>query len=139
MKIVAIALCLSLLGAACAAGGDSLAVDMTKPLLDEKGKPIADATQAEKDDPGCAHCPVFTVGAAISRALNTQFPDEQITGDQKWSRSVLADRIKADKHATLTLKEAQLIETVVGKAYSGLVIKQIVPLIDPNHKPPEIQ
>ena len=137
MKLVPIAACLLFFGAAFA--DNSHVVDMTKPLVDEKGKAIPDATQAEKDDPSCAHCPVFTVGAAIARALNTQFPDEQISGDQKWSRAVLADRIKNDKRAQLTVKEAQVIETVIGKAYSGLVIKQIVPLIDPNHKPPEIQ
>lgn len=121
-------------------------VDMTTPIKDEKGKSTKDlAEQAGKDDITCAACPVFTVGRAISHALNMLRMDgkdvsgEEVSGDQKWSRNILAERIRDSKSATLTVKEAALIEKLIGKAYPGEVIKQVIPLIDPNKKVPEIQ
>jgi hypothetical protein len=96
--------------------------------------------QNRPQDVTCRACSIFTVGTAISRALNSVFQDEQqLAGDQKWARSILADRVKTDKSARLTAAETDLIQKLVGKAYGGQIIKQIIPLIDPNHKPPEIK
>lgn len=114
-------------------------VNMETPVRDDKGAVAKDMTFATKDDMTCTKCPVLTVGTVISRALNASFPDEaNLPGDQKWARSVLAQRLKDDKAAKLTAKEAELIERLVGKGYGGDVIRQIMPLIDPNKKPPEL-
>jgi hypothetical protein len=115
-------------------------INMETSIKDDKGVPVKDLAFVTKDDPSCAHCPVLTVGTVISRALNAVFADEpNLPGDQKWARSLLAQRLKDDKVAKLTAKEAELIERLVGKGYSGDVIRQIMPLIDPNKKPPDLQ
>lgn len=116
------------------------AINMTKPLMDEKGKPLINGFEATPTDPKCDKCPVLTIGSAISHALNGQYDDERgLDGGQKWARSALAERIAGQKDAHLTAKEADTIEKLVERAYGGLVIKQIVPLIDPNKKVPELQ
>lgn len=136
--MVALLVVLQLPQVGCA-DGSTRTVDMTKPILDEKGKPVTDMAEATKENPTCKGCPVFTVGTAISRALNGTYQGENIAGDQKWARSILAARIKDDSSAKLTAKEVTLIVTLVEKAWPGDVIKQIIPLIDPNQKAPELQ
>jgi len=114
-------------------------VDMTAPLHEEDGAISKHTEQATKDDPKCEKCQPITVGFAISHALNQAFPDEQsLPGEQKWARSVLADRIRDNKAAALTASEVALIVKLVEKAYPGVYIKQIIPLIDPNHPAPKI-
>jgi hypothetical protein len=114
--------------------------DMTKPILDNKGQPIKDAFEATPNDPTCKMCPILTIGAAISHALSANFADEaSLSGDQKWARSLLGNRLRDETDAHLTAKEVAVIEKVVGKAFGGQIIAQIVPLIDPNHKEPEVE
>lgn len=114
-------------------------IDMTTPLRNENGTPMKNGEQATKDDPACEKCETATLGYAVSHALNLPFRDESdLPGEQKWARSLLADRIKDSKTAVLSAPETALIEKLIGKAYPGFVIKQIIPLIDPNHPAPKI-
>ena len=119
------------------------AIDMTKALLDEHGKPARDFAEATKDDPQCESCPVLTIGVAIARALNminlNDREDVALTGDQKWAMSELAARIRNAKEARLTVKEAEVIERRIGKAYTGPTIRQLMPVIDPNKKVPALE
>ena len=138
MKYVVPVICL--LAFSVVHADESRTVNMQTTIKDEKGKPAKDFAYVTKEDPTCANCSLLTVGVVIARALNATFPDERdLSGEQKWARSVLADRLKDNKAATLTVKEADLIEKLVGKAFGGETIKQVVPLIDPNKKTPEIQ
>jgi hypothetical protein len=122
------------------AAEDIRTVDMTVPLLDEAGKPLKDSSQATTEDPKCNKCGGFTLGIAIDHALKVRYADEQnLPGEQNWARALLGDRIKSDKAAKLTVKEADTIERLVMKAYQGPLIAQIVPKIDPNRKVPELQ
>jgi hypothetical protein len=52
---------------------------------------------------------------------------------------LLDARIIHDSAAKITVGEAKEIELVIGKAYGPQVIMQIIPLIDPNKKPAELQ
>lgn len=115
-------------------------IDMTVLIVDEQGHTMKYQGEASADDPDCKKCSQLTLGKAISFALNTSFQDERnMPGDQRWARSILADRIRSEKAANLTAKEVSTIETVVEKLYSGQIIKQIVPRIDPNRKVPDLQ
>jgi hypothetical protein len=117
-----------------------IAVDMTTPLHEEDGSVSKHVEQATKDDPKCEKCEPVTLGFAINRALNMAFEDERgLPGEQKWARSLLGDRIKSDKAAALTAAETALIERMIEKAYPGFYIRQIIPLIDPNHPAPKIE
>jgi len=119
---------------------DQRAVDMTAVLHDGNGRVLKDFSEQAQGDQACEKCPALTVGRAVDHALKARFPDEQnLPGEQSWARALLGDRVKADKAARLTLKEAETIERLVMKAYTGEVIAQIVPMLDPNRKPPELQ
>jgi hypothetical protein len=136
--LVRVLVLLALSVSACAAG-DQLTVDMTQPLLDEKGKPAKDVAEATPQDPTCSKCSVLTRGVAIARALDASFDDERnLAPERKWARGVLGARIIHDSAAKITIGEAKEIELVVGKAYGPQVIMQIMPLIDPNKKPAEL-
>lgn len=119
-------------------------IDMTQVLLDEKGKPIIDAFEGVPDtkDPtkmDCSKCSELTLGRAIEHALFTVGQSEaNISGDQKFARAVLAERIVNDKAAHLTAAEITLIKREVGLLYNPLLIWRIFPLIDPNSKPGEV-
>jgi hypothetical protein len=140
MKRYLFALLLSVLSIAACAAGDQLTVDMTQPLLDEKGKPAKDVAEITPADPTCSKCAVLTRGVAIARALDASFDDERnLPADRKWARGLLGARIIHDSAAKITVGEAKEIELVIGKAYGPQVIMQIIPLIDPNKKPAELQ
>lgn len=114
-------------------------IDMTVPMHEEDGSVSKHLEHATKDDTKCEKCEPITLGFVIAHALNLQFQDEQnLPGEQKWARSLLGERIKDDKAAVLSAPETALIERVVEKAYPGYYIRQIIPLIDPNHPIPKI-
>lgn len=98
--------------------------------------------EATREDQDCAKCSILTVGAAISHALNGDVRDaraQPLSGDQRWAQSILADRIRNSPKAQLELKEAKTIEDqVLASTYNGFVIKQIIPLIDPSRKVPQL-
>jgi hypothetical protein len=134
-------------------------VDMTTVLKDPDGKTMRDAVPLQKGNPICKgadscivcvgdsspvpsplSCPATTVGTAIARALTLEFRDEPpLTGDQKWSRAEFASKIKGQKEAVIDEKSSVLIGRLVGKAYDGNIIGQIMPLILPKTKVPELQ
>jgi hypothetical protein len=116
------------------------AIDMTVVLTDESGKPLPDAVgQDFKDDPSCARCPTLTLGHAVAHALFAQLPGETVSGDQKWARGVLADKVRDAKAATLTAEEVVVIKRLIGGLYSGSVVVKAYPLLDPNAQPPKVQ
>lgn len=122
------------------------AVDMTKIMLDEQGKPAKDvmakdpATPGMPDpDPRCDRCPMLTLGVAISHALFASFQQDKDTAEQKWARAVLAQRIRDDPQAALTADEISIIKRQLGQAYGGVLLMQAYPLLDPNAKPPAVR
>jgi hypothetical protein len=121
------------------AAEEGRAVDMTAALHDEFGRDAKDMLEQAKDDPDCARCPPLTLGRACAHALFASFADEQAAPDQKWARAVLAMRIRDDKAAHLDADEIAVIKRLVGKAYGGIVLMQIYPMLDPNAKPPAVK
>ena len=118
---------------------DPRPIDMTTPLVDEVGKPMKDPFEASKDDPDCTKCAVLTLGHAVAHALFFPEKGETLSGDQKWARGVLAQRVRDAKDAELTSEEITVIKAALAKVFGGIVLVQAYPLLDPNAKPPKVQ
>lgn len=116
-------------------------IDMTAVLHDENGRVMKDFTEQQGPaDTTCEKCAPLTIGRAIDHTLKAVFPDEQgLSREQLWTRALLGDSVKNNKAAKLTVKEIEVIERELIKGYNGDVMKQIIPMLDPNRKPPELQ
>lgn len=115
-----------------------MTIDMTVALLDENDKPIIDQTGIRRVE-DLAGAPVLTLGRACMHALFATFPDEgELSIEEKWSRGLLAMKVRDDPLADLTSDQIVKIKQRVGKLYGGRVIMQAFPLIDPTAKPPEL-
>jgi hypothetical protein len=115
-------------------------IDMTKVILDERHKPIKDALDRDPSDVNCDKCPELTIGSAVAHALFYVEADEKdISSEQKWAWAALAERIRDNKAATLTNGQLNVIEKRLGKLYGGIVLLRVMPVLDPNRKPPEVE
>lgn len=105
------------------------AIDFSAVLTDPSGKPIPVPPTGD----GQAPAGNFTLGAAASAALFGNYPDEQnLSGQKKYERGALAMKIKDGGKVVLSPAEVQLIEDMIGKAYSPLVVMRAWPLLDPT-------
>jgi len=68
MKRYFFALLLSVLSIAACSAGDQLTVDMTQPLLNEKGQPVKDVSDITPADPTCSKCAVVRAAASALTA-----------------------------------------------------------------------
>lgn len=94
-------------------------LDVNKPILDIHGDPIK---RGEKD---------WSIKAAISDALMTQFDNEILTGDQKLMRYSLAMEIyKSNGSIDLKAEQIVIIKQVICLAYAPLVYGRIGEVID---------
>ncbi len=96
------------------------AIDFTQILTDLDGKPVKNS-EIE-----------VTLGAAATHALLTPFPDEQnLSGEEKVKRFLLATKVREAKDVKLTIDELNMIKKLVGKAYAPLLVGRIWEIIDP--------
>jgi len=118
-------------------------IDMNFTLLEEDGKPVQDCDQAPAPPapPAPPNCVPLTLGRAASHALLFgRYPGEEgLSGDVKWARGTLAERIRTDGKATLTAEEIGVVKRLIGKYYSPVIIAQAYPMLDPNAKPGPLQ
>lgn len=133
------------------AQGAASTIDMTTVLKGEDGRPAKDALASKEDGAPCLSpatkergasmeaCPSLTLGHAAQHALMITLPDDKLTGEQKWSYGVLAERIKNNPHASLSAAEVTVIKKRLGEIYDAAVLMQAYPLLDPNAKPPEVK
>lgn len=117
----------------------STTIDMTKVLVNEKGKPIKDATDRAADDPTCAKCGDLTIGIAVEMVLNAVYPDEiDLSLGQRIARALVAERVRDNTQATLNVQEIATIEKLLPKAaknspgFTNLVMMQIMRSVDPT-------
>ena len=113
-------------------------IDMTVVLKDEYGNPMKDIFTRDGED--LSSCKELTLGDACAHALHSVSPEErEVTWEQKWSWSTLAERVRKDSKASLNAAEIRLITRRLGKLYGGLILMQAIPLLDPNAKPPLVE
>jgi hypothetical protein len=115
-------------------------INMKTPYLYNDGQPVKDAYGLNPSDPDFAEkfekCPDMTLGLAVSHALFASCEDERnLTGDAKWARGALADRIKDDEATELTAEEITVVKRLVGKLYNVAMVTWAMPLLDPVAKP----
>ena len=53
--------------------------------------------------------------------------------------AALADRVRKNPAAQLNAQETAKIEERLGKVFSPLVLSRVMPLLEPDRKPPEVQ
>jgi hypothetical protein len=72
----------------------------------------------------------LTAQMLVANALLTDFPDEKVSGEEKFKRFKLA--LAVTNKAEVDLKPEQLasIKTVVGKAYTPLIVGRLFEIID---------
>jgi hypothetical protein len=78
----------------------------------------------------------FRLKDALLTALDGVYEDEKgLTGEKKLERHLLAERIykayKAKEEVSLKSEEIILLKTLVGKAYSVLIVGRVYELLEP--------
>jgi len=77
----------------------------------------------------------FCLKEAAIEALLVQVQEENVSGEEKAKRYVLATRICADPGSIdLTVEELAKIKQVIGKGYGPLVVGQAWEMLDNNFK-----
>ena len=109
----------------------SAAADFSAVIQDADGKPMA---KCSENTPACA-VPT-TLGDVASAALFATFPDENdarnpLSAAEKVKRAALALRIRSAGNVDMTAEETALIKSVVGKAYSPIIVYRAWALLDP--------
>ena len=66
----------------------------------------------------------LTLKDAACNVLSAAFNDEQISGEEKAKRGLLAFRIYANQEIDLTIEELGLIKKLIGKGYGSIVVAQ---------------
>lgn len=111
-------------------------IDMTKLLLDQNERPIADSLAASPEDPADTIHPSLTIGRAVFHALCANFPDEANLGwEVKLARGQLAYRIRDATDAEFSTEELVVVKRLVGRMFLPQLIYQLIPYLDPGSKP----
>lgn len=88
-------------------------INFDQVLKELDGKSIVDNNQKE-----------LTLKSVACNALSFSFNDEQISGEDKAKRGLLAMRLYANPDIDLTIEEVALIKKLIGKAYGPIVVAQ---------------
>ncbi len=64
----------------------------------------------------------LTLGAICVQALLMTFPDEQVTGEEKFRRYQLAERLSTGGEVEVTAEEVALLKNLAGKGYVPLMV-----------------
>jgi hypothetical protein len=113
--------------------------DGTVILKDNLGKDATQCVDLSVDGRSCVKTGPMAIADAIVTALLAAYNDEpNLSGNEKFTRWRIAMKIKDDPGAiALSLKEAGLVERLVGKAYPPMLVGQIYQAIDPNYQSPD--
>lgn len=115
-------------------------VDMTTVIHDAEGKPVTDSLAATPEDTQCKTCPPLTIGRAVAHALTWSAPgDERISAEQKFSRGLMAERLRDNKAVTLDASDTAAIIRLVGRLYGPPIVLPVVQAVDPNAKGEKLQ
>ena len=107
--------------------GAAGAHDLTQPIKALNGDNIPICAP---DKPECGK--TMTVADAAQFALLNAPGDNQVKGDEKMRRFLLATKIQANPHVILTADEVKLIKDAVGVSFGPLVVGRVNQAIDPG-------
>lgn len=131
-------LLLGLVGAVLLVGPAS-ALDLTQRFRDTDKSFITEPNvkpgNKEKCD-GRDGGPCMTLGSVIFQSLLATYNDEPgITGEEKFNRGRLAQKIQDQKAVDLTAEEVVLVKKLVGKLYTPIIVVQAYGMLDPAAAP----
>ena len=72
------------------------------------------------------------LGVIIQNALLADYKDEQIAGEEKIKRFLLAKNIQEHRDYSMTTEEIVLVKKLVAKSYPPLITGQVWQAIDPG-------
>ncbi len=115
-------------------------IDMTQMLSDLDGKVIPDQIGRDPVDEQCTRCNVLTLGIVIAHALMWSSPDDQkLSAEQKFSRGMMAERLRNNKTATLDAGETKVIQDLLARLYGPAIMLPAMKILDPNIKPEKLR
>lgn len=100
-------------------------INLDKVINDLEDKPIP----LENDSDN-----FFTIGKACINALMHPYENENIDGDKKLDRYLLAMQLKKGGVQDLSPEQITELKTLVGKFYTPLVVGQVLLALDPGLK-----
>jgi len=99
--------------------------NLSAPILDLAGSPMLD--EQGSDGPVVA-----TVAKACVTALTATLPGEgQLSGEEKFKRFLLAQRIVGTPDLDLAAEDIVLLKRLIGTAYPPLVVGRVWEVLDP--------
>jgi hypothetical protein len=115
-------------------------IDMTAVMMGDQGVPLKDVADRTAEDPDCKKCRDLTLGRAVVNALFVMLPEERdLSGEQKFSRGLLAKRVESDPKAQLSAEEIAVVKRLIGKTYGTAVVVQAYQMLDPNMAPEKLK
>lgn len=126
----------------------AVAADFTERLFDDDGCPLKNEFSTQRSSatvakPECPRDPRFdvplprldlTLGDLVYYSLSVTIPTEQPqpTGDEKFRRSELAERVRRAKDLALAPEEIILVKKVVGLIWPPSTVGLVYPRVDPS-------
>lgn len=99
-------------------------IDVTQVVKDFDGEAI---NVGEDEDEQA-----LTLRLVCTRALTALFRDENIPGEDKLKRAILAERIYMQDEVELKAEEISMVKFLVGKFYAPLVVMRAFRMLDPG-------
>lgn len=97
------------------------------PQVFDQGRPVTDAAgnlAFGKGEP-------YTIGKICIEALTNTYQDEtDLSGQEKFERWNLAQKLHGENQAEISVEEATLIKTLVGKGYGPVIVGPVYTAID---------
>lgn len=73
----------------------------------------------------------MTLGRAVAQALFAVHPDDaKVSGEEKFSRGMLALKVRSGGEVAVTAEEITLMKKVVAQSYGSLMVAKVWPLLD---------
>lgn len=103
-------------------------IDFTVVLKDQDNKPLKDVLTMQANGNVDTE---LTLGRAAVHALMYQGQDEpNLGGEEKFSRGLLAFKIRDDSDCELKAEDIALIKKLIGKLFSPIVVYRAYPILD---------
>lgn len=99
---------------------------------DPKGPPLNDCAMPQDCE---KEKPPLLLGKVARRALLATYPDEpNLSGEEKYKRGKLADRLWLNGKETLSVEDVALLKKLISKGYGPLIVTRALDLLDPPAK-----
>lgn len=102
-------------------------INFTQVIKDQDDQPLQDFITMQAN--GNKEV-ILTLGRATSHALMAQDQAEQISGEDKFNRGMLAFKVRDSADCELKVEDIALIKKQIAKLYSPIVVYRTYPMLD---------